>query len=362
MSASTLRPGVRKALGNPLFEALAAPHGVSHWLEQVKPTWTLRADRAVVTSVRRETADAVTLTMAPVDDGRASFLPGQYLQVGVEIDAVTHTRCFSISCAAGRADKRLEITVKQHDDGFVSRWLNANVVPGMVLTISKPAGEFTLPAALPQHVVLISGASGITPVMSMLRTLINTGHAGRVTFLHFARTPDDLIFADELALVGVDHPNVDVVTVFTRAGGGHLDRERLAELGVDPGRVLAYACGPRELVDAARELWRDHEDRLFVEYFQPPAVDLDAEEASGTITFATSGVTVDNDGRTLLEQAEAAGLSPASGCRMGICHTCPRRKAAGTVLDAVTGTRSATPDEEIRICVSVPCGDVELDL
>lgn len=362
MAATTLPPRLRKALGNPLFEALAAPHGVSHWLEQVNPTWTLRSDRAVVTAVHRETADAVTLTLAPVDDRRAQFLPGQYLQVGVEIEGVTHTRCFSISCATGRPERRLEITVKQHDDGFVSRWLNANAVPGLVLTVSEPAGDFTLPSARPAHLVLISGGSGITPVMSMLRTLVDEGHQGRVTFLHFARTRDELIFADELGLIAADHDTIEVRTVFTREGGEHLDQRQLDGLGVDTTSVLAFACGPRELVDAARALWAGHEDRLFVEYFQPPAVDLDADEASGTITFAGSGTTVDNDGRTLLEQAEAAGLSPASGCRMGICHTCPRRKTTGTVLDAVTGTRSATPDEEIRICVSVPCGDVELDL
>lgn len=364
MPATTLPPRLRKALGNPLFEALTAPHGVSHYLEQVNPTWTLRPDRAVVTDVRRETHDAVTLTLAPVDDARSTFRPGQYLQVGVDIDGVTHTRCFSISCAANRPDRRLAITVKQHDDGFVSRWLNANAAPGLVLTISEPAGDFTLPSTLPAHLLLISGGSGITPVMSMLRTLVAHGHTGRVTFLHFARTRADLIFADELGLIAVDHDNIEVVTVFTRDGGDHLSARQLGELGIDTGHALAYACGPRELVDAAIDIWTasGNEDRLFVEYFQPPAVDLDAAEATGTITFTASGINVDNDGRTLLDQAEAAGLSPASGCRMGICHTCPRRKAAGTVIDAVTGTRSATPDEEIRICVSVPCGDVQLDL
>ncbi|MDX1510056.1 MAG: ferredoxin reductase [Nitriliruptorales bacterium] len=364
MAVTTLSPRLRKALGNPFFEALAAPHGVSHWLEQVNLTWTIRSDRAIVTDVRHQTADAVTLTLAPVDDGKAQFLPGQYLQVGVEIEGVTHTRCFSISCAAGRADRRLEITVKRHDDGFVSSWLKAHAEPGLVLTISDPAGDFTLPSARPAHLVLVSGGSGITPVMSMLRTLVAEEHAGRVTFLHFARTADELIFADELALIDVDHDNVNVVTVFTREGGAHLSPAMLAELDIDPAAALAFACGPRDLVDAAIEIWSGagNEDRLFVEYFQPPAVDLDADEASGAITFAASGITVENDGRTLLEQAEAAGLAPASGCRMGICHTCPRRKTSGTVLDAVTGTRSATADEEIRICVSVPCGDVELDL
>ena len=65
---------------------------------------------------------------------------------------------------------------------------------------------------------------------------------------------------------------------------------------------------------------------------------------------------------SLLEQAESAGLTPDNGCRMGICHTCTRRKTAGTVRNLITGAVSTAPDEDVQICVSVPVGDVDLSL
>jgi ferredoxin len=87
-----------------------------------------------------------------------------------------------------------------------------------------------------------------------------------------------------------------------------------------------------------------------------------ANPSGGRITFADSGIDVVDDGRSLLEQAESAGLTPQNGCRMGICHTCTRRKPAGTVRNLVTGAVSTAPDEDVQICVSVPVGDVDLSL
>ena len=90
----------------------------------------------------------------------------------------------------------------------------------------------------------------------------------------------------------------------------------------------------------------------------PPSLAIRSDEPDGTVSFARAGQTALNDGRTLLEQAEAAGLRPEFGCRMGICHTCSCRKTAGSVRNAITGEVSTAEDEEIRICVSVPVGDV----
>jgi ferredoxin len=90
--------------------------------------------------------------------------------------------------------------------------------------------------------------------------------------------------------------------------------------------------------------------------------EVPAEASGGTVAFADSGVEVTDDGRSLLEQAEAAGLNPQSGCRMGICHTCTRRKTSGAVKNRITGAVSAADEEDVQICVSVPVGDVELAL
>jgi ferredoxin len=82
----------------------------------------------------------------------------------------------------------------------------------------------------------------------------------------------------------------------------------------------------------------------------------------GRVTFSNSGIDAEDDGRTLLDQAESAGLTPKTGCRMGICHTCTRRKVHGVVRNLTTGSISTDDDEAVQICVSVPVGDVDIAL
>ena len=107
-----------------------------------------------------------------------------------------------------------------------------------------------------------------------------------------------------------------------------------------------------------RELHPDAEAESFV----PPVFDLTAESSGGRVTFADSAVQVTDDGRPLLDQAEAAGLTPESGCRMGICFSCTRRKTSGAVRNVITGAVSSVEEEDVQICVSAPVGDVDISL
>jgi ferredoxin len=84
--------------------------------------------------------------------------------------------------------------------------------------------------------------------------------------------------------------------------------------------------------------------------------------AGGEVAFTRSGAVAENNGASLLEQAEALGLRPEFGCRMGICFSCTSRKTSGTVRNVLTGETSSLPDEDIRICVSAPEGDCSVEL
>ncbi|MGZ5393215.1 MAG: 2Fe-2S iron-sulfur cluster-binding protein, partial [Mycobacterium sp.] len=98
------------------------------------------------------------------------------------------------------------------------------------------------------------------------------------------------------------------------------------------------------------------------ESFVPPVFTVPAESSGGRVAFTDADVDIVDDGRPLLEQAEAAGLNPESGCRMGICHSCTRRKTRGAVRNLITGAVSTTEEEDVQICVSVPVGDVDVAL
>jgi stearoyl-CoA 9-desaturase NADPH oxidoreductase len=376
MASTTQRPSSitsprrlgRRLLGSPLLEALAAPHGVDRYLELVRPAWTLRDARARVLDVRRQTADSVTLTLRP-NDAWEGFLPGQFVQVAVEIDGVRRTRCYSPACTAHAGDRTIELTVKAHPEGVVSRFLNERARPGMVVGLSQARGDFFLPPERPQRVLLISGGSGITPVLSMLRSLRDERHTGPITFLHYAPTPELALYGAELESIAATQANVRVVRAYTRAPGageldGHFSPAHLRTAAPGYAHAETFACGPPALLEAVRSAWAgerlDH--RLHVESFLPPTLAIASDEAEGTVHFAQAGRSQPNDGRTLLEQAEHAGLTPEFGCRMGICHSCACRKTAGRVRNVRTGEVSASDEEEIQICISVPAGDVELDL
>ncbi len=349
-----------RVLRSPLVDLLTGPHGVDRYTELVEPTWTLGDARAKVVAVRRQTPRSVTLTLEPnaaVAAGPA-FRAGQHVNLTVEVDGRRQTRCYSPANAEG--DRLLELTIGLHDEGLVSQHLVRNARPGMVFGLGGVGGDFTLPAIPPRRVLLVSGGSGITPVLSLLRTLLfeqdRRPSDREITFIHYARTPEEACYRDELNAMS----GVRVLHGYSRspeAGDltGYFGADHVAEM---PSPDAVFVCGPLALVEAVCEQFADASFESFV----PPVFAIPTETSGGTVAFRDSGVDVADDGSSLLEQAEAAGLSPQSGCRMGICHTCTRRKTSGAVKNLITGAVSTAAEEDVQICVSVPVGDVELSL
>ena len=359
----------RRVLSSKLADALTTPHGVDRYVELVRPAFSLRDVRAEVVAVRRATGRSVTLALRPNANWQG-FRAGQFVRLSVEVDGVRHTRCYSPASSAHVGDL-IELTAHAQPDGIVSPFLRACARPGTVVSLSQAEGDFALPDERPDALLLISGGSGITPAMSMLRTLCHEGYRGPVAFVHYARDEHDVAYAQQLAELAAGHANVRLLRGFSRrpdAGElhGRFAREHVGAAGVDPARALTFVSGPNPLVDAVRTTWAQDalEQRLFVERFSPPApAPLDADAVvAGSVRFARSGVAATGTAAPLLDQAEAAGLTPKSGCRMGICHTCTSRKLDGAVRDLRTGEISTAPDELIQICVNAPVGDVTLDI
>ncbi|WP_235737779.1 flavin reductase family protein [Nocardioides alcanivorans] len=354
-----------------VVEALASPHGVDRYLELVNPMWAAREVRARVVEVRREVEvpghpPVATLTLQPTSTWRG-HRAGQHVQVGVDLPGARRaTRVFSLSSAESGAGDRFTITVRANPDGQVSKHL-VSAEPGLVVHLSQAQGGFVLPDRLPDHLLLISGGSGITPVMSMLRTLQRRTHRGRVTFLHYAQSPAHQIFADELAEIARAGYGIDLHLLHPELGDPALSPAWLGRVVPGYRDVPTWVCGPQPLVDAVRAAYVDPADpdgapspQLNVEWFKPPRAS--AGDVGGEVSFTRSGKAAVNTGANLLEQAEALGLRPEFGCRMGICFSCTAIKTEGTVRNVLTGETSSLPDEQIRICVSAPDGDCSVVL
>lgn len=346
-----------------VVEALTSPHGVDRYLEQVNPMWAAHEVRARVVSVHREVdvpghPPVATITLQPTSTWRG-HRAGQHVQLGVEIDGSRRmTRVFTISSPDSHAGDRFTVTLRANPDGQVSRFLVERAEPGTIVHLSQAEGDFVLPDRVPEHVLFISGGSGITPVMSMLRSLQRRTHRGRVTFVHYAQSPEHQIFASELEEIRRSGHGTDLHLLHPELGDPALSPAWLEHTVPGYRDVPTWACGPAPLIEAVRAAY-DGSESLQVEYFQPPRT---RGEAGGTVTFERARESADNSGGTLLEQAEALGLKPEFGCRMGICFTCTSRKTAGTVRNVVTGVESSLPDEDIQICVNTPVGDCHVDL
>lgn len=332
-----------------VLNALTTPLLPEDYLALANPLWSTEL-RGRVVAVRRETARATTLVIRP-GRGWTGHRPGQYVRIGVDVDGVRHWRSYSLT---GLPDDRdLRITVAAVPGGTVSGHLAHRTRPGTVVALEPAGGDFVLPA-VPGKLLMVTAGSGITPVMSMLRTLATRGPLHDVTLVHSARTPEDTIFGAELrALPGL--------TLHLRhtAGEGRLDLATLDTLVPDHREREVYACGPAGLLDAAAAAWADDPDRLHVERFTPPP--RSPGGTGGTVRLGATDVEV-GPATSLLEAGEAAGVLLPSGCRMGICHGCVLPLRDGQVRDLRTGEVHGEPGDLVQTCVSGASGPARLDL
>jgi len=362
------RAGARRLLhrGLSFLDAITTPHGIDRYLELVDPMLAVREIRGRVTKVVRSTPDTVTLTVR-TSVAFTGFQAGQFVLVSVLIDGVRRTRPYSPANSQHSTDGFIELTIKADPNGIVSPYLVANAKPGMVLGLSVADGKFTMPQARPEKILLVSGGSGITPVLSMLRTLIDENYNGEIVFLHYAYTKADVPCRDELVRLAAAAPNVRLIFGYTDAKDGDLQgffgEKHLKQAAPWHREAHTYLCGPAGLMKAVREHYSKIGllDQLFVEEFAP-TVTVNPGEATGAITFAQSRVATPNNGEVILKQAEGAGLHPEYGCRMGICYSCTQIKKSGCVRNIISGEISDDPDEQIQLCISVPLSDVTIDI
>ena len=301
-----------------MLASLASPHGVDRYLELINPMWAAREVRARVVSVSRENplsphAPVTTLVLEPTRTWKG-HLAGQHVTVGLEVSGSRRlNRCFSISSGASGPGERFTLTIRANDEGEVSKRLVA-AEPGQLLHLTQAEGDFVLPGSpatpSPHPLILITGGSGITPAMSMLRTLLRDGydgHAGRkVFFLHYARSRADQIYAAELNSIAQADNGVEVHLGY---GDEVFSEDKLRRLVPRFRETATYACGPEAMIDLIRKAYFDSA-ALNVEYFKVPT--RASSTAGGTLRFSDSEAAVDNSGSPILEQAAAAGLTPSS--------------------------------------------------
>ena len=346
-----------------------------------------------VAEVIDETPEARSIRFDLPEELRETFRfrPGQHLTLKADIGGEDVRRNYSL-CVAPR-DGLLKVTVKRIAGGVFSNWANDNLKPGDAVEVMPPHGSFTwdFRGDASNHYVGFAGGSGITPVISLLKTALAEEPESRFTLFYGNRDSQSVIFLEELAglknrflsRLEVHHflaEESEDIELFN----GMLDRSKCDEVLtrlVDPAAAAAFfICGPGPMMDAAEEALVARavpREKIHIERFTAgrPSAALEAQmqalqsRAQGLTMLVTLDgrkrrVAFDAGAGNILDSARLAGLPAPFACKAGVCATCRARIVSGEVEMAA---RYGLTDEEVArgyvlTCQSVPKGaDVELD-
>ncbi len=372
--ADTVRPALAGAKNQPGWHMLrtivgriTTPLLPDDYLKLANPLWSARELRGRVVEVRRETVDSATLVIKPGWGFSFDYEAGQYIGIGLLVDGRWRWRSYSLTSPAAdrwdgpRRSRTITITVKAMPEGFLSTHLVGGVEPGTIVRLAAPQGNFVLPDPAPPSVLFLTAGSGITPVMSMLRTLVRRGQLGDVVHVHSAPTEAEVMFGSELSELARRHPGYRLHLRATRAEG-RLDLSRLDDVVGDWAERQTWVCGPEAMLEAAERTWASAgiRGRLHLERFAVSRAAVHG--AGGTVEFARAGKTATVDAATsLMDAGEAAGVQMPFGCRMGICQSCVVGLLEGHVRDLRSGAEHE-PGSRVQTCVSAPSGDCVLDV
>ncbi|MEQ8654385.1 MAG: 1,2-phenylacetyl-CoA epoxidase subunit PaaE [Kiloniellales bacterium] len=342
-----------------------------------------------VTEVRRETRDSVVLTLEPraLDRDAFDFLPGQYLTFRKSIEGEELRRSYSICSMRGNG--HIQVGIKKVPDGLFSTWANEQLAPGEALEAMAPMGSFTtafLPTEARHHLFFAAG-SGITPVLSLVKSVLKREPKSRVTLVYGNRSSSSIMFREELEdLKNLHLGRFTLLHILTRESqeidlfNGRIDGQKCAQLfryWIDPAGVdQAFICGPQSMMTSVSQALREAglgEHQIKFELFasgQQTRRRRQAEEGGSTSSAQACQATVQLDGRSrsfemkkgeisILDAAMAEGLDVPYACKGGVCSTCRAMLLEGEVdMDA----NFALEDYEVRrgyilTCQSYPATD-----
>lgn len=348
----------------------------------------------VCRQVQDITHDVRTFLFEPAHPALFRYEPGQFVTLALQIDGRPVSRCYTISTPPTRPHL-LGITVKRQPGGLVSNWLHDTMAPGQRISAEGPFGVFTAARHPSAKYLFLSGGSGITPVMSMTRTLYDLGSDADIVFVHSAQTPSDIIFRRELETMASTTPTLRVAHVCERDaprdpwGGlrGFLSAEMLQLVAHDLTERTVFCCGPAPYMAAVRRMLDEagfdmqnyheesfsFEDLTIKEFSVKGTADAAPEQQTSgagsatktySVKFVRSGHTFTcADDQNVLDAAFAAGLAPPSSCGQGMCGTCKTTVLSGTVdMQHNGGIRPREiAQNKALICCSKPLSDLTID-
>ena len=327
----------------------------------------------IVNSIKRITLDSVVLTLKIKPELKQfyNFSAGQYVTLELEIDGVTVRRSYSICSEPG--DETFEVGIKKVQNGIFSTYVNEKLRINDSIKVGKPEGRFIWEPNENEKIMAIAAGSGITPIMSIIKSVIKHSEKSSLTLIYCNKSPDKTMFYKELQLLAKDFPNcLNIHWTFTEANEKYANFGRVDENYINfvlnknkikPNKY--FLCGPEKMIDLSKNFLIKKgisENQILFELFKETSNKKEINEASnsGFLNIKYDDVFYKlplNAEKTILDIALQAKINVPYSCQGGVCCSCIGKITEGK---AKMKSNQVLTDEEIREGLILTCQAVSI--
>ena len=345
----------------------------------MKPTF----HSLTIKDIRKETNDTVSIAFEVPENlsNDYKFTPGQYLTLKADINGEDIRRSYSISSAL--SENELRVAVKKVDNGKFSAYANNNLSAGQQMDVMTPQGNFTIvpESGNSNNYVFYAAGSGITPVMSMVRSILETEPNSQVFLYYGNRTAAETIFKSQFDELASKYNNFKLRYILSREDSGDSNRNgRIDEAKcthffnaeLEPLKLFGvYTCGPEEMIETIKDFYisKGLLHKVHFELFTTPVNNEPQKtESAGEIVNSNVTVIIDDEtyefelntnGKDILSAAQDANADVPFSCKGGVCCTCRAKILEGTAKMTVNYALEPEEVEEgfILTCQSHPTSE-----
>jgi stearoyl-CoA 9-desaturase NADPH oxidoreductase len=351
-------------------ESLFNSNSYKNYLEPMLESWmpgkSLLFTKARVEQITLEREDVISLVLSP-DKKWKGFIPGQFIQITMEIKGVLYHRIFSISSALKDFQEtgQIRLSIQKQHLGKVTTSIFEDLNVGDYLNISEAMGVFTLQNVYESRLLMIAGGVGITPILSMLKSVEDNSLS--ILVLYYATSSKHHLFEKELLEISQRNKNITIHKMNSDEVG-FFSSNHLQNFCPDFKERDLFLCGPEAMDKHVRNVLAENNFNVSKVYaesftaqksFNPDSKEI--KQVNITLEKSKKEFTVTND-KSILELLENNGQQPKYGCRMGICNQCSCKKVSGVVFNQHDNQLSGTGEEYIKICSTIPMGDIKIEL